>query len=73
MQSIKTIKEVFSTLECGANFAMNIREAFEKKKVWIFSTLHTRAAYSLFQPIYQLLIQCLYPPGTMWDSSYILA
>ena len=39
----------------------------------ILLPLHTPVACSLFQPICQLLIQCLDPPETMWDSSYISA
>ena len=35
--------------------------------------VHTRAAYSLFQPICQLLIQCLDPPVAMCGRPYILA
>ena len=37
------------------------------------TALHTHAACSLFQPICQLLFQCLYPPGAMWGRPCILA
>ena len=40
---------------------------------WHAVTLHTHAACSLFQPICQLLIQCLDPPWAMWGRPYNLA